>query len=217
MHATWLTVGLAVGFGVSYVFADLLDVPRDLYHGIYLAVVGVFLAAWMRATGERIGPMIRRNWQLTSVLSVAAIALLAVMVTRTDDPTPRPQGLELVAAVAWRGVLYGVADGLFLSAFPILAVFAATRDSRLRTHWIGTAVVGLAALVASLMMTAAYHLGYSDFRSDKLAKPLAGDLVWSAPTLLTLNPVGAAIAHAGLHVTAVLHSYETEVFLPPHR
>jgi hypothetical protein len=28
---------------------------------------------------------------------------------------------------------------------------------------------------------------------------------------------GAPIAHAGLHTTAVLHSYETETFLPPHR
>ena len=42
-------------------------------------------------------------------------------------------------------------------------------------------------------------------------------LVWSAPTLLTLNPIGAPIAHAGLHTSAVLHSYETETFLPPHR
>jgi hypothetical protein len=32
------------------------------------------------------------------------------------------------------------------------------------------------------------------------------------PTLVTLNP----IAHAGLHVAAVLHSYDTEPFLPPH-
>jgi len=41
--------------------------------------------------------------------------------------------------------------------------------------------------------------------------------VWSVPTLVTLNPIGAPIAHAGLHVTAVWHSYETDVFLPPHR
>ena len=41
--------------------------------------------------------------------------------------------------------------------------------------------------------------------------------MWSVPTLVTLNPIGAPITHAAMHVTAVLHSYETDVFLPPHR
>ena len=47
--------------------------------------------------------------------------------------------------------------------------------------------------------------------------PVRGTAVWSAPTLLTLNPLGAPIAHIGLHVSAVVHSYRTDVFLPPHR
>jgi hypothetical protein len=37
------------------------------------------------------------------------------------------------------------------------------------------------------------------------------------PTLVTLNPVGAPIAHAGPHVSAVLHSYDTDTFLPPQK
>jgi hypothetical protein len=41
--------------------------------------------------------------------------------------------------------------------------------------------------------------------------------VWSVPTLVTLNPIGSPIAHAGLHTAAVLHSYETDTFLPPHK
>jgi hypothetical protein len=49
---------------------------------------------------------------------------------------------------------------------------------------IGTIAVGLAALAASMAMTAAYHPGYSDFRSEKVRQPVAGGVVWSAPTLL---------------------------------
>jgi hypothetical protein len=64
-------------------------------------------------------------------------------------------------------------------------------------------------------MTAVYHLGYSQFRSSDLRSPLIGDVVWSVPTLATLNPIGAPIAHVGLHVSAVVHSYETDLFLPP--
>ena len=124
--------------------------------------------------------------------------------------------VELIGAIAWRGILYGLADGLLLSAFPILAVFAAFADTGLRQRIMGTIAIGLVALVASLAMTAVYHAGYSDFRSEKLRKPVAGDVVWSVPTLATLNPIGAPIAHAGLHTAAVLHSYETDTYLPPH-
>ncbi len=35
--------------------------------------------------------------------------------------------------------------------------------------------------------------------------------------MVTLNPVGAPLAHAGLHGSAVLYSYETDTFLPPHK
>jgi hypothetical protein len=112
--------------------------------------------------------------------------------------------------------MYGAVDGLLLSAFPILVVFAAFAGSRLRARRGGLVAVGALAMAASLLMTATYHLGYSDFRSSKLRKTLTGDLVWSVPTLATLNPIGAPIAHAGLHVTAVIHSYDTDLFLPPH-
>jgi hypothetical protein len=64
--------------------------------------------------------------------------------------------------------------------------------------------------------TAVYHAGYSDFRSGKIGTPLRGTAMWSLPTLLTLNPLGAPIAHIGLHVSAVIHSYQTDTFLPPH-
>ena len=71
-------------------------------------------------------------------------------------------------------------------------------------------------MVASLSMTVVYHSGYSDFRGSKLRKPVTGDLVWSVPTLATLNPVGSPIAHVGVHITATVHNYDTDLFLPPH-
>jgi hypothetical protein len=49
-----------------------------------------------------------------------------------------------------------------------------------------------------------------------MRKPLSGAVVWGAPTLLTLNPLGAPVVHMTMHTTAVLHSYETDTYLPPH-
>jgi hypothetical protein len=37
----------------------------------------------------------------------------------------------------------------------------------------------------------------------------------SVPLLGTGNPLGAMLAHASMHVTADIHAYETDVFLPP--
>ena len=67
---------------------------------------------------------VRRRWIPALVLGVIAGGVLALMVLQTEDATARPDGAELVGAVLWRGVVYGIADGLLLSVFPILAVFA---------------------------------------------------------------------------------------------
>src|ERR687892_142827 len=215
-HLLWLAAGLALAFLVPYILADLLDLQKDLYYGIYTAfVIGLF-ALWARSTGQSLRAMARRRWLLALSLGAVFAGVMALVVLRTEDATARPDGLELAGAVIWRGLVYGAADGVLLSAFPILVVFGAFASSSVRRRLVGRVAVGLAALFASLAMTAVYHVGYSEFRSEKVRSPVAGDVVWSIPTLVTLNPVAAPIAHAGLHVTAVLHSYETELFLPPH-
>jgi hypothetical protein len=103
--------------------------------------------------------------------------VLGVIVVRTEAATARPAGIDLVAAVPWRGVVYWATDGFLLSVFPILIVFAAFAGSRLNRGFAGKVAVGVVALVASLAMTAVYPFGYSDFRSAKVRKPLTGDLV----------------------------------------
>ncbi len=215
-HWLWLVGGLGLAFVVPYLLTDILAVNRDVFYGLYaLAVVALF-AAWSRSTGYDLAAAVKRRWLAAVLLGLAVAVVLTAMVLRTEDATSRPDGLELAAAVAWRGILYGITDGLLLSVFPILAVFAALAGTRLDRRFAGKAAIGVIALTASLAMTAVYHAGYSDFRSEKMSKPLTGDVVWSLPTLLTLNPIGSPIAHAGLHTTAVLHSYETDTFLPPH-
>jgi hypothetical protein len=215
-HLAWLAVGLATAFAVPFLFADIMRLPRDLYYGIYVAAVLALFVLWARTTRQPLSAMIRRRWVLAVVLGVVFAVVLSLVVIRSEPASAGPEGLALAWAVLWRGVVYGAADGLLLSAFPILAVFAAAEGGRWRGRRGGTAAVAAAALLATLVMTAVYHLGYSDFRSAKLAGPLVGDLAWSVPTLVTLNPIGAPIAHAGMHVTAVLHSSETYTFLPPH-
>ena len=215
-HLAWLLGGMAVAFLVPFVVADKLGLQRDIYLIVYVAaVVGLFLA-WARDTGQSLREMFTRRWRLAIGLGIVFAGISAVIATRAEGGSGHPGGIEFIGALFWRGIVYGAADGLLLSAFPILLVFAALDNSRLRRRVGGLVAVGAIAMVASLAMTAVYHAGYSDFRSDKLRKPVTGDLVWSVPTLATLNPVGAPIAHVGLHTTAVVHNYDTDLFLPPH-
>jgi hypothetical protein len=207
---------MAGSFLVPFVVADQIGLQRDLYYAVYVAaVVGLFVA-WARDTRQPLREMWARRWRLAVGLGVVFAGISAFIATRAEGGTGHPDGIEFIAAIGWRGIVYGAADGLLLSAFPILLIFAALRDSRMRRRAGGLFAVGAVAMVASLAMTAVYHAGYSDFRSDKLRKPVAGDLIWSVPTLATLNPVGAPIAHVGLHVGAVVHDYDTDLFLPPH-
>lgn len=213
----WILAGLGGGFLVPFVLADQLNTPKDLYYGIYGALVLGFVGAWARATDVPWRHALARRWRLAILLSAGCAAIL-VLIVLGQDATSRPGGAALIGAVLWRGVFYGVIDGLILSAFPILATFAAFKGSKLeRRGRRGKVAIGAVALIASLLMTAAYHVGYSDFRSRQMRSPLAGDVVWSIPTLVTLNPIGAPISHAVMHTTAVLHSYHTDLFLPPHR
>lgn len=215
-HFAWLAGGMAVAFLVPFVLADQLGMQRDAYYALYvIGVVGLF-CGWAHDTRQPLRTMLARRWRLAVGLGVLVSAVSVLIAIRAESGSAHPGGLEFIAALGWRGVVYGAADGVLLSAFPILLVFAALRDSRLRRRAGGLVAVGVVAMVASLAMTAVYHAGYSDFRSDKLRKPVIGDLVWSVPTLATLNPVGAPIAHVGLHVGAVVHNYDTDLFLPPH-
>jgi hypothetical protein len=214
-HCDWLAAGLALFFLIPYGLTEVVSINRDLYYGIYILAALGFFAAWVGCATDTPRTVLTRNLRRGAALGVVfAGAMVAIVLN--EPSTSHPGGLEFASAIVWRGVLYGLADGLILSAFPILAVFAAFAGRSALTHWRGKVAVGALALAISLLFTAVYHVGYSDFRGAKLRKPVAGDIVWSVPTLVTLSPVGAPIAHAGLHVSAVIHSYETDLFLPPH-
>ena len=181
-HWVWLAGGFVLAFAVPYVLADVLAINRDTFYGLYaLAVIGLF-ALWSRSTGYDLVAAAKRRWIAALLLGLAAAAVLAATVVRTEDATSRPDGLELVGALAWRGVLYGVTDGLLLSVFPILVVFAAFAGTRLDRRFAGKIMIGIVALAASLAMTA----GTTQLQRlplGKMTKPLRGDVIWSAPTL----------------------------------
>lgn len=187
-HVLWLLASFPFAFAVPFVLADTLDLNRDLFYGLYACAVGCFVTAWAMSTGFARRDLVH-NWRWGLAFGALGAAATTFIVVRTEDAADRPGSLELIAAILWRGVLYGATDGVLLSVFPILAVFAAFGGTQLRKKKAGKAAIATIAMLASIGITAVYHLGYSDFRSEKVQKPIVG---------------------------AVVHSYDTDTFLPPH-
>lgn len=210
----WLAWGVLVGFAVPYVFGDRMSLPLDLYYLVYFSAAGTFLAVYAKRTKLDLKAWFSRGlgW------GVALGALFGAVMVRfvlTNPATETLGGAALAWAIFWRGLVYGAVDGLLLSVFPWVVTWRAFRAEE--RPWGGKVACGLLAWAFILVMTAAYHAGYADFRSPKMAKPLVGNTLISIPTLLAGNPVGAPIAHAMMHVAAVVRCPETDVFLPPHR
>jgi hypothetical protein len=147
-HLAWLVGGMAVAFLVPFVVADQIGLQRDVYLIVYVAaVVGLFVG-WARDTGQSLHETFSRRWRLAVALGVVFAGIGAVIAIGAEDGSPHPGGIEFVGALLWRGVVYGAADGLLLSAFPILLVFAALKNTRLRRRVGGLVALGAIAMVA---------------------------------------------------------------------
>jgi len=78
-------------------------------------------------------------------------------------------------------------------------------------------LVGAIALIVSLLVTVAYHLGYPEYRAaGGVAGPSIGNGVISLGYLLTNNPIAAVFSHIAMHIAGVLHGPSTVMQLPPH-
>jgi hypothetical protein len=205
----------ALGFAVSWVFADLLGMPRAWYLVPYVGVMTPFLYAYARWTGVDLRGAVTRRWPWALLLGAAVAAFLVARIL--DEPaSARPEGLALVGNILWLGVVYGLVDALLLSVLPVSAVWLGFRRHGLTATWTGKAVAVIVAIAASMLVTAAYHAGYAEFRGANMSDALAGNSIMSLGYLVAANPLTAIIAHVAMHIASVWHGIDTTVTLPPH-
>jgi hypothetical protein len=213
-HLKWIAIGALVGFGASFIFGDLLPLPVDLYYLIYFGVIITFLSFYARKKKFNIKELVSKRLVWGVLLGLIFGGLMVQKVLSMPE-TEKFTGAYLAWLLFWRGLVYGVIDGLLLSSFPWIVTWRAFDVGK---KPLGKKVAfGFLAWLFILVVTTAYHLGYSDFRSSKIIQPNIGNTIISLPTLLTANPIGSPITHAIMHITAVIHSPQTDLFLPPHR
>ena len=213
-HLKWIVFGALVGFGASFIFGDSINLPLDLYYLIYFAIVIIFFTLYMKNTQLNLREWFSRRLVWGILLGLIFGALMVKNVLSRPE-TEKFTGPYLAWLIFWRGLIYGAMDGFLLSVFPWIVTW---RAFDVEKKPLGKKIAfGLLAWIFILVLTTAYHLGYSDFRSKKIIQPNIGNTIISVPTLISANPMGSPITHAIMHIAAVIHSPKTELFLPPHR
>jgi hypothetical protein len=215
VYLGWIIAAALLGFALSTVFARVLRLPRNLYLIPYMGMVGLFFYAYVRWSGINIIELIRHNW-VWGLIGAVLLTLFTVKNVLSQPVSPRSEGLPLVFDLLWSGAAYGLMDALLLTVLPVLATWQAFTLLNWTTNWPGRILVGGIAILASVLVTAAYHLGYPEYRGTALFGPVIGNTAMTLGYLITTNPLTAILSHMAMHIAAVLHGPASVIQLPPH-
>jgi hypothetical protein len=211
-HAAWFALAAGLAFAVPFLGISVLELQHDLFYLVYFVVTAVLLLGYVRTEGVDVRRIASHAWPWSLGLGVA-VGAAEILNVLGRDATERPAGAYFVFELLWRGVTYGAVDALLLSVLPGLVAYGILRGRV--GGLVGKLRFTALALPLVLLITATYHLGYPQYREDGIGQPEIGNTIISLPMLATANPIGSVVAHATMHTTAVVHSYETDGFLPP--
>ena len=219
-HPFWLMMGWVIGasvlgFAISAVFAGRMKLSRSRFLIPYVLLVSVFLYAFMAANRVDVGAAFTANWPW-GILAGALVSVFLIRTVRSQPLSRQLVGTGLAFDIAWAGFIYGILDALFLNVMPVMAIWMGTSQFAWAASTLGKVGVGAVALFASLLVTLAYHLGYPEFRNQRVGLVLVGNSLITLAFLLSGNPWGSILSHTAMHVAAVLQGPETTIQLPPH-
>jgi len=215
LYLGWIAAAALLGFLIAAVFAGVLRLPRSIYLIPYVLIASLFIYAYVRWSGLAVGELFRHHWVwgLAGALLFGAFTVNNVL---SQPVSPRSEGISLAFDLLWSGVVYGLVDALLLSVLPVLATWQAFSLLNWTASWPGKILVGVLAVFASLLVTAAYHLGYPEYRGGGLFGPAIGNTAMTLGYLVTNNPLAAILSHIAMHIAGVLHGPASVVQLPPH-
>lgn len=211
----WIAVAAVLGFAISFVFARVLRLPRSIYLLPYIGFSSLFLYLYVRWSGLSVTELIRHHW-VWGLIGGILLAGWTVKNILSQPTSTRAEGFALGFDLLWSGVIYGLLDALLLSVLPVLATWQAFTLLDWTTNWPGKILVGILAILASLLVTVTYHLGYPEYRGPSLSGPAIGNTVMTLGYLLTNNPLAAILSHIAMHVAGVLRGPASVTQLPPH-
>lgn len=211
----WVLAAGLLGFGISAVFSGWLKLSRRTFLVPYLSLSGAFLYGFWRWSQMDLVAFLAKNWYW-GLLAGAIVGAFLVRNIQSQPASARSTGNGLLLDVLWVGLGYGAMDALLLNVMPVVAIWTGFSGVEWASAWLGKIALGALSLLASLLVTLLYHLGYPEFRNRKVTLVLVGNALITLAYLLSTNPLGALVSHVGMHVAAVFRGPETMIQLPPH-
>ena len=211
----WVFAAAGLGFGISYVFAGRMNLARHRFLIPYVAIVSIFLFGFFALNQVNLLELFGENWVM-GILAGGLVSVFLVKTVRNQPLSRHTYGAELTLDIAWSGLAYGMIDALFLNVMPVVAILAGMSHFAWVETLLGKVVLGFVGLLASLLVTLTYHLGYPEFRNKSVLLVLVGNTLITLAYLLSGNPLGSILSHTAMHVAAVMQGPETTIQLPPH-
>ncbi len=215
-YLLWVAAAAVLGFAIAAIFAGSLHLPRAVYLIPYVVIVGLFFSAFLRWSNESIVDLLRHKW-VWGLVAAVPLSMFTVGNILSQPASPHSEGLTLIIELLWVGVVYGLVDALLLSVLPTLATWKAFTVLGWTVHWWGKILVSVAAILLSLGVTLAYHLGYPECRvAGGLFGPILGNGAMTVGYVLSGNPIASMFSHMAMHIAGVLQGPASVLQLPPH-
>lgn len=212
----WVLAAAVLGFALAAIFAGIFHLPRAVYLIPYVASVALFSYAFLRWSGVSVVNLLRHNW-IWGCVGGILLGIWTVGNILSQPASPRSEGFTFVGELLWVGIVYGLTDAMLLSVLPVLGTWQAFAAIDLTAHWWGKILAGLAAILFSLVVTVAYHLGYPECRvAGGLFGPILGNGAMTIGYVVTGNPIASALSHMSMHIAGVLQGPASVLQLPPH-
>jgi len=207
----WMAVLLLVAFAIPYLCADRFDISRGAYVTV-LTVASVLL--WAGAvlwSGLSLTQVLSWHW-LSGLILAPIVGLIPALGIIRMPATRVRHGGRLATALSWDAGIYGVAEGLLLSALPGFLAWNWVLTLGL-DGWTDTLARWAVPLTFSVLVIVVHHLGYPEFRHPLgLVQACVACGLLTLGYLITGSVWTPTVGHVLLHSVAVVRGNA----LPPH-
>jgi hypothetical protein len=211
----WLAGVTAIAFLVAWSSGSRLDVRRGTYVPVLFVATAGLAVGYVAWLGIGFADVASTRWPWGFVAAV--IAPIVLWKPLSHQPVVRHvHGRQLRWELFWEGGVYGLAEGVLLSALPPFITWQMVHA----LGWTGTAG-GVARwalpIIAASAVVVIHHLGYWNCRNKILIPITLALSVLTVGFLATASWIAPALGHVFMHFEATIHGIEMPPVRRPNR